>query len=145
MRLFISLPTLVAEFIIFNSWEQTGISPSNVYLLPLRLINSLIFVTWMFGWVSSINNTLFFIANKIGMLILGNQSQHTFKYSVLGIIYNMIPIAIYELTYHLNSNVSLMPLIIGATVTSIFTFFRYNIFIKSMGTACIRPVLLLII
>jgi hypothetical protein len=95
MRFFVALPTLLAEFIIFHSREQTGISPSNSFLFPLRLINSIIFVLWWFGWLSSLRSTLHFIVNRTGMLIHGNESQHTFKDAVIGLVVNTTPIAIY--------------------------------------------------
>lgn len=50
---------------------------------------------WWFGWLSSLRSTLHFIVNRTGMLIHGNESQHTFKDAVIGLVVNTTPIAIY--------------------------------------------------
>lgn len=142
MRFFIVFFPLLAEFIIFNSMDLTGILPSNKYLFPLRITNSLIFMTWWFGWISSINTTLFFIVNKIATFILGNQPESSFKSAFIGLINNMIPIAIYMITYARSGQPSLIPLIVGPIATSIVTFLRYNIFWDRITSNYGRSVLL---
>lgn len=119
--------------------------PSNPYLFPLRIINSLIFVTWWFGWLSSLGTTLYFILNKMATLILGNQSESSFKGALMGIINNMIPIAIYMIIYSRSGEVTLTPMITGASATSIVTFFRYNLFWNRISSNYWRSLILILI
>lgn len=55
----------------------------------------MIFVVWWLGWLTSLGSTFYFVFNKAGMLILGNESVHTLRDSLMGIIVNMVPIIIY--------------------------------------------------
>jgi hypothetical protein len=68
MRFFIAFPTLISEIIVYHS----SVSSSNEHLYPLRFVSSIIFVTWWFGWISSIKNTSYLILNKVAMIILGD-------------------------------------------------------------------------
>jgi uncharacterized protein (DUF2062 family) len=125
--------------------DSTGIMPWNSYIFPLRIINSLIFVTWWFGWISSLGTTIFFVLNKIATLILGNQPESSAKSTVLGIFNNMIPITIYMIIYTRSGQPTLTPMIAGASVTSIVTFIRYNIFWNRISSNYGRSVVLIIL
>lgn len=122
MRFFIAFPTLLSEIIVYHS----NISPLNEHLYPLRFASSMIFAAWWFGWISSIKNTAYLVLNKIAMIILGDEHQNTWRNAIKSILTNMIPIAIYEGIYSKNGDPSMSPLIIGATVTSVFAFLQIN-------------------
>ena len=83
----------------------------------------MIFAVWWLGWISSIKNTAYLLLNKIAMIILGDEHQTSWINAIKSIITNMIPIAIYEGVYYRRESPSMSPLIIGATISSILTFF----------------------
>ena len=145
MRFFIVFPTLLAEFIIFNTSARTGISPSNSYLFPLRLINSLIFVTWWFGWISSFKTTMIFIVNKFSVTVLGNQPESEFRYAFIDLIQSMIPIIIYMIINTRNGTSPLNTFIIGSTATSLGSFVRYKCAYTNISSSCCRTVVSIII
>ena len=147
MRLFIALPTLLSEFILFHSSGQTGISPSSSSLFPLRTINSLIFVVWWLGWLSSLKTTLYFLLNKINTILLGNEPQPTFRDSLVRTITALISIAAYQINYKRFEEVSLQPMIVGSSLSSILTFIGYNCFLKKLSATLTlaRPFILITI
>lgn len=107
----------------------------SAYTYPLRLASSIIFIVWWFGWFSSIRNTAYFVLNKIAMIVLGDESQYNWQSALISIIINMVPIAIFQGVYHKSGTLSLTPLIIGSTATSIITFIKNSLMHKSVNRA----------
>lgn len=143
MRAFVAFPTLIAEICVYNPEDTALWSP---YTYPLRLTNSIIFILWWLGWFSSIKSTIYFILNKIAMIILGDESQYNWQNALKSIITNMIPIAIYEGSYYRTGFYSLNPLIIGATVTSIITFIKNSFVHKRVNRASsTRSIIIIVI
>lgn len=79
------------------------------------------------------------------MLILGNESQNTFKDALIGVLVNLVPIGIYEILYKVKDESTLSSMLIGATVTSIFTFIRYSISTKNVSDSYTRSIVLIIL
>jgi uncharacterized membrane protein YecN with MAPEG domain len=137
MRLFLALPTLTAEFVLYNT-SLTSMDPLSDPLLFLPRLNCFLFLTWWMGWLSSLGSTLQLVLNKIGTIVLGNQSEWSLGGALLGVVVNLVPIAIYEIILNRGGQITLTPLIVGASLTSFFTFVHYNFFWDRVSSSFLR-------
>ena len=122
MRFFVAFPLLISEFIIYQAEDSFGSS----HLYVLRVCVSLVWLVWWLGWLGSLQQTLYFLFNSISILVFGNESQTTLGSAIIGSVVGLVPIAVYNITFQRKDEVILQSLIIGSTVSSIFTFIRYN-------------------
>jgi hypothetical protein len=80
------------------------------------------------------------------MIVLGDESQYNWQNALKSILTNMIPIAIYEGVYYKTGSYSLMPFIIGSTLTSIITFIKNSFVHKSVNrTSNMRSFIMMVI
>jgi hypothetical protein len=69
MRILLPLPVFVLQLIL-DYGHFLKIESGHLYYI--RLTTSLVYLTWIFGWISTIYNTYFFMINNFNRFLFGD-------------------------------------------------------------------------
>jgi hypothetical protein len=95
----------------------------------LRFTIGIVSLTWIFGWVSTVENSYGFLFNNFNRFVLGEEAKADFVLSFLALVINLIPLLIY-LGWAGDSYQPKWILFIGATLTSFLLFLSQPFFMR---------------